>query len=61
MSDAASKPIFIGGPGGWKSAAFRMGVSHAMLVDSEGVVHITPELNARLLFSDPGLAKAVGR
>jgi thiamine biosynthesis lipoprotein len=61
LSDAASKPIFIGGPGGWKNAAFRMGVSHAMLVDSEGVIHITPELNARLLFSDPGLAKVVGR
>jgi len=61
LSDAASKPIFIGGLGRWRNAAFRMGVSHAMLVDSEGVIHITPELNARLLFSDPGLAKVVGR
>ena len=61
LSDAASKPIFIGGAGGWKNAAFRMGVSHAMLVDSEGVVHITPELNARLLFGDPGRVRAVGR
>jgi thiamine biosynthesis lipoprotein len=61
LSDAASKPIFIGGSGGWKNAAFRMGVSCAMLVDSEGVIHITPELDARLLFRDPGLAKTVGR
>jgi FAD:protein FMN transferase len=61
LSDAASKPIFIGGTGGWKNAAFRMGVSHAMLVDSEGVIHITPELNSRLLFSDPRLARAVER
>ena len=61
LSDAASKPIFIGGPGGWKNAASRMGVSHAMLVDSEGIIHITPELSARLRFSEPGLAKAVGK
>jgi len=61
LSDAASKPIFIGGPEGWKNAASRMGVSHAMLVDSEGIIHITPELNARLRFSEPGLAIAVGK
>jgi len=61
LSDAASKPIFIGGPGGWRNAASRMGVSHAMLVDSEGIIHITPELNARLRFSETGLAIAVGK
>jgi len=27
-----------------------------MLVDSEGVVHVTPELKERLLFSGPELA-----
>jgi thiamine biosynthesis lipoprotein len=61
LSDAASKPIFIGGPGGWRSAALRMGISQAMLVDSEGVVHVTPGLKARLLFSNPELAKAARR
>jgi thiamine biosynthesis lipoprotein len=53
LSDAASKPIFIEGPGGWKEAAARMGVSCAMLVDADGVVHITRELSARIHFSDP--------
>ncbi len=61
LSDAASKPIFIEGPGRWRKAALRMGVSQAMLVDSEGVVHVTPELKARLRFSDPGLARLDGR
>jgi len=61
LSDAASKPIFIEGPGRWRKAALRMGVSQAMLVDSEGVVHVTPELKARLRFSDPGLARPDGR
>jgi thiamine biosynthesis lipoprotein len=51
LSDAASKPIFVEGVRGWKDAAARMGVSRAMLVDSDGVVHITPELKARLHFS----------
>jgi thiamine biosynthesis lipoprotein len=53
LSDAASKPIFIEGPGGWKEAAARMGVSCAMLVDTDGVVHVTRELSARIRFSDP--------
>jgi len=53
LSDAASKPIFIEGPRGWKEAAARMGVSCAMLVDTDGVVHVTRELNARIRFSDP--------
>jgi len=53
LSDAASKPIFIEGVEGWKQAAARIGVSRAMLVDSDGVVHVTPELRARLHFRDP--------
>lgn len=52
LSDAASKPIFIEGRDGWREAAARMGVSGALLVDSDSVVHVTPELRARLHFSD---------
>ena len=52
LSDAASKPIFIEGRGGWAVADARMGVSCAMLVDTDGIVHVTPELKARLRFSD---------
>ncbi len=61
LSDAASKPIFIGGLGGWRNAAFRMGVSQAMLVDSEGVIHVTRQLKARLLFSNPEIVGAVAK
>jgi thiamine biosynthesis lipoprotein len=53
LSDAASKPIFIEGVKGWRQAAARIGVSRAMLVDSDGVVHVTPELKAHLHFRDP--------
>jgi len=52
LSDAASKPIFIEGPRGWREAAKRMGISCAMLVDAEGVVHVTPQFEARLRFDD---------
>jgi thiamine biosynthesis lipoprotein len=52
LSDAASKPIFIEGARKWRVAAARMGVSRAMLVDADGVVHVTPELEARLQFAD---------
>ncbi|MGB5079211.1 MAG: FAD:protein FMN transferase [Burkholderiales bacterium] len=55
LSDAASKPIYIAGPGGWREAAARMGVFCAMLVDMDGAVHITRELRARLRFSEPDL------
>jgi FAD:protein FMN transferase len=53
LSDAASKPIFIEGPSGWREAAARMGVTRALLVDANGIVHVTPELRARLRFVDP--------
>lgn len=50
LSDAATKPIFVEGVGGWKEAATRMGIADAMLIDSEGVIHITRELKERLRF-----------
>jgi FAD:protein FMN transferase len=52
LSDAASKPIFIEGPRGWRDAAARMGISCAMLVDADGAVHVTAELKSRLSFAD---------
>jgi FAD:protein FMN transferase len=48
LSDAASKPIFIAGRDGWRDAAKRMGIDSALLVDSDGVVHVTAALAARL-------------
>jgi len=53
LSDAASKPIFIAGPSGWREAAARMGISWAMLIDMEGEIHLTRGLQARLHWSEP--------
>ena len=52
LSDADSKPLFIAGARGWRAAAAQMGVSDAMLVDGQGKIHITAELQKRLEFTD---------
>ena len=48
ISDGASKPLFIAGVAGWRQAAQRLGISQALLVDDEGRVHTTPEMEKRL-------------
>jgi thiamine biosynthesis lipoprotein len=55
LSDAASKPLFISGASGWREAARQMNLSEAMLVDGQGVVHITAELQKRLEFTDTNI------
>ena len=52
LSDADSKPLFISGARGWRDAAREMGLSEAMLVDGQGKIHITAELQKRLEFTD---------
>jgi thiamine biosynthesis lipoprotein len=52
LSDAASKPLFIAGARGWRAAATQMGLSEAMLVDGQGKIHLTAELQKRLEFTD---------
>jgi thiamine biosynthesis lipoprotein len=52
LSDADSKPLFISGAEGWRAAAKEMGLSEAMLVDGQGKIHLTAELQKRLKFAD---------
>ncbi len=52
LSDADSKPLFISGAKGWRAAATRMGLTEAMLVDGQGKIHLTAELQKRLEFTD---------
>ncbi|MDP2852468.1 MAG: FAD:protein FMN transferase, partial [Gallionella sp.] len=55
LSDAASKPLSIVGVGGWRAAAVQMNLPEAMLVDAQGNIHLTAELQKRLEFTDKGL------
>ncbi|MDX8378886.1 MAG: FAD:protein FMN transferase [Gallionella sp.] len=52
ISDVASKPLFISGVGAWRSAAVRMKLHEAMLIDAEGQIHLTKALQKRLTFTD---------
>lgn len=48
LSDAVSKPLFISGSKGWRSAAKKMNLTEALLIDDSGTVHLTAELHKRL-------------
>ena len=48
MSDVASKPLFIAGSGAWRPMAEKMGISDALLIDSEGRIQVTQSLANRL-------------
>ena len=50
LSDAASKPIFIAGPQGWREMASRMGVEQVMRVGADGQISVTARLQNRLGF-----------
>jgi thiamine biosynthesis lipoprotein len=52
LSDAASKPLFISGAHGWRAAATQMNLPEAMLVDAQGVIHLTAALQKRIEFTD---------
>jgi len=59
LSDAASKPLFIAGAQGWRVAAQRMQLTEAMLIDAEGVVHLTADLQKRLEFTDKSTVRKI--
>ncbi|OGS99191.1 MAG: thiamine biosynthesis protein ApbE [Gallionellales bacterium RBG_16_56_9] len=59
MSDVASKPLFIAGGRGWRTAAKQMHLSEALLVDGQGVVHLTTDLQKRLEFADQNIRPQV--
>jgi len=52
LSDADSKPLFVAGAKGWRNAAQMMNLDSAMLVDEQGKVHVTAEMQKRLEFAD---------
>lgn len=59
LSDVASKPLFIAGASGWRAAAVQMNIPEAMLVDAQGNIHLTGELQKRLEFTDKSIHSQV--
>lgn len=58
-SDADSKPLFISGKQGWEDAARRMRLEEVLLVDDQGVVHLTAAMQKRLKFTDESTPRKV--
>ena len=50
LSDAASKPIFIAGPDGWREMARQMEIGLILRVDRSGSIQLTQALRDRLEF-----------
>jgi thiamine biosynthesis lipoprotein len=59
QSDASSKPLFISGTRGWLAAARKMQLDEALLIDAEGVVHLTAAMQKRLKFTDESTRREV--
>lgn len=59
LSDESSKPLFISGVQGWLVAAQRMHLDEALLVDGQGVVHLTAAMQKRLKFADESTVRQV--
>jgi thiamine biosynthesis lipoprotein len=59
LSDASSKPLFISGKQGWAEAARTMQLEEALLVDSDGVVHLTAAMQKRLKFTEDSTRREV--
>ena len=59
LSDVASKPLFIGGPGQWPRLADKMGVKEVLYVAADGSVEVTPDMRARLTWEKPAPATRV--
>jgi thiamine biosynthesis lipoprotein len=49
-SDAASKPMFLAGPTGWRKEAEKLGISQVLRVDADGSLEATRAMAARLRF-----------
>lgn len=53
LSDVASKPLFIAGPGNWQAMARRLGAREVLYVAADGTLAATPAMAARLVWEKP--------
>lgn len=59
LSDASSKPLFISGSAGWRTAAQKMNLTEALLIEDDGTVHLTAAMQKRLEFTDQATVRRV--
>ncbi|MFH0933945.1 MAG: FAD:protein FMN transferase [Pseudomonadota bacterium] len=58
-SDSHSKPLFVSGERGWLEAARNMQIEEALLIDGQGVVHLTANMQKRLKFADESTSREI--
>jgi thiamine biosynthesis lipoprotein len=51
-ADAAANALFIAGPEHWHEIAQSMGIEYVLMVDSNGVLHMNPEMQERVELLD---------
>lgn len=53
VADIASTALFVAGPHEWRETAAALGVTTALLIDTDGRVHLTPAMAERIHFTEP--------
>jgi len=51
---AAATALFVAGPEGWQAVASKMGIRFALLVDTEGTLHMNPAMAERIELVESG-------
>lgn len=59
-ADAAANALFIAGPDHWYETAQSMGIVYVLMVDSEGVLHMNPEMQDRIELLDENVEVRIG-
>lgn len=59
IADAAATALFVAGPDQWRRIAKKMGITHVMLIDHLGYVHLTEKMKTRLTFIDQSSLKRI--
>jgi FAD:protein FMN transferase len=54
LADAAATALSVAGPGHWRQTARGMGLTLVLLVDKNGAIHLTPQMQARIRFEGEG-------
>jgi len=52
LADAAATALFVAGPDHWYELAKKLGLKQVLLVDSEGKIHVSPQMLERTHFND---------
>jgi len=60
VADAAATALVIAGPDGWQEVARLMGVTQAILVDDQGTVYMTPQMQQRVRFEQAPARVVIG-